>query len=61
MRGNIEKCREIAGYCSLVHVSSKLYGDQLNNQFTSNSNASLPLTSSNRNGKLLIAGGNGKI
>lgn len=58
MRGNTEKCREIAKcHCSFVHISNKAAGDQASDQYTSETNIPPPLSS--RNTKLVTAGGNG--
>ena len=60
MRGNMEKCRDIAKcHCSFVHISNKVSGDQAIDQYTSDSN--IPTTLSSRNTKLVTAGGNGII
>ena len=62
MRGNMEKCREIAKYhCNFVHASMKMSENATNDQFASSSNVPTPLPSSSRNAKMVTAGGSSKI
>ena len=61
MRGNMEKCRQIAkNHCNFVHVSSKPSNDPPKDHFIADTSVHLP-SMSNRKENLVAAGGNGKI
>lgn len=62
MRGNMEKCCQIAkNHCNFVHVSSKPSNDTPKDHYIADTSIHLPTSIPNIKENLVAAGGNGKI
>ena len=62
MRGNMEKCRQIAKHhCNFVHVSNKPSNDPPKDHYTADTSVHLPSSLSNREENLIAAGGDRKL